>query len=110
MPSVLRKGSNKMKRLGWGLIGSALIVTFNVSATVTPSCGVVSDNVRCIGTGVTDEPISQPRASIPSADHPKSTRGRENGISHPVSSLRAAAPLPASADVINDESYDDGCE
>lgn len=42
----------RMKRLGWGIVGSVLLTTFNVSASVTPLCSSQGEDIRCSNDGV----------------------------------------------------------
>ena len=41
-----------MKRLGWGIMGSMLVMAFNVSASVTPLCSSQGDEARCLNDDV----------------------------------------------------------
>lgn len=108
-----------MKRWGWGLIGSALTVAFNVSATVAPSCDVAGDDLRCIATEIVDQSLHQSGGIQPPArftTNERSVLGAGKAVSQAASPLHAApalsssAPLSSSTQAVGDESYDDGCE
>lgn len=42
----------KMTRLGWGIMGSMLVMAFNVSASVAPLCSSQEDDARCSNDNV----------------------------------------------------------
>lgn len=92
-----------MKRLGCGVVGCALVVALNVSATVTSSCSKQGDDVRCVGTEEDPRPypVSSSAAQQLSSDEKAEP---------PVASPRTTASSSRFSAMVQDSEYDDGCE
>ncbi|BBG29884.1 putative non-ribosomal peptide synthetase [Zymobacter palmae] len=103
---------NGMKRLAWGIIGSVLVLAFNVSATVAPSCTDAAGSARCVSVDAANGQGSSSAGVSGNGYRPQVEE--RHALSSPVSRAASpAAPYPLSSSTLGaneDAQYDDGCE